>query len=146
MADLTDEETRRLKALIERSSLEGIQFHELSAKLTRFDAGEPKESSEDANVELSYQTRSGSKDFGVRAQVHLASESGEATAIVAATYAIESGGQPDQQTLELFASEVALMALFPYLREGISNATTRVFGDPIWLPMLQRGDLPPSSE
>ena len=141
MSELTDDETQQLKDLIQRSTLSGIQFHELSARLTHLESGRPKATSEDAEVELSYQTRIGSSDFGVRTQVQVASESGEATAIVAADYTLDAGAPPAPETMELFASEVALMAPFPYLREGVSTATTRVFGHPVFLPMIQRGDV-----
>lgn len=146
MSELSSEATHRLKDLIQRSSLEGIQFHEVSAKLKRLGPGAPMESSEEAEVDIRFQTRAGSTDFGVRAQVELTSESGTATSVVAAEYVVNEGSVPDTETLELFASEVALMTLFPYLRESISNSTARVFGEPFWLPILQRGQFTQSKD
>lgn len=146
MSELSEEATSRLKDLIQRSYLDGIQFHEVSAKLNRLGPGSPKEATEDAEVEIRFQTRAGDSEFGVRAQVELNSESGTATSVVAAEYVVTEGGVPESETLELFASEVALMTLFPYLRESISTSTARVFGDPFWLPILQRGQFTQSKD
>lgn len=141
MSELTADETSRLKDLVQRSTLEGIQFHEVSARLTRADAGDPMNTSEDAEITFQYQTRVGEDDFGVRTQVDVESETGKATSVVAAEYKIESGEVPDGWLLDLFATEVGVMALFPYLRESISASTAKVFGKPVWLPILQRGQI-----
>jgi hypothetical protein len=56
-------------------------------------------------------------------------------------YKLLHGDQPPQRVVELFANEVAVMTLFPYLREGIASISSKVFGSPITLPVAQRGQL-----
>lgn len=138
MPNLTNDQTEWLKDLIVRSDLQAIQFHEIQALLRDTSPGE---SDEKADVQLGYQTRVGDADFGVRAHVHLTAPSGEARATVAADYKLSEGDSPSEELVELFAREVGLMTLFPYLREAISSATARVFGEPFWLPVLQRGQV-----
>ncbi|MDS2172536.1 hypothetical protein Q7C18_07510 [Nesterenkonia sp. CL21] len=146
MSELSPEEQSQLRELIQRSDLAGIQFHELSAKLHSNVKAVDPDVPEEADVTLRYQTRAGENLFGVRAQVELTSASGEAKAVVAAEYELNSGLTPAPELLELFATEVGMMTLFPYLREGISSATSRVFGRPVLLPVLQRGQIRSNDE
>ncbi|MFJ2471327.1 hypothetical protein [Glutamicibacter sp. NPDC087583] len=139
MNDLSAEDTDALKALITRSNLDGVQFHEIYAKIN--DDIPDGIAREDADVELHYQTRTSDSDFGVRVTVNVTSDSGNARVVVAAEYSLESGGAPEPTLLDLFASEVAIMTLFPFVREGIQSATSRVFGVPLLLPVLERGQI-----
>lgn len=139
MNEPSKEETEALKDLITRSSLDGVQFHEIYAKIN--DDIHEGVAREDADVEFQYQTRTSDEDFGVRVTVNVTSNSGTARVVVAAEYAIESGGAPEADLLDLFASEVAVMTLFPFVREGIQSATSRVFGVPLLLPVLERGQI-----
>lgn len=129
-----------LKHLVEVSELKDIQFHELSASLFE-NQPEPDDDSTEAKVDLVFQTRVDEEDFGVRVSVTVRADVGEAKTIVAADYAVEKQHLPDEELLELFATEVAMMAIFPYVREGIQSATSRVFGTPLTLPVLQRGEV-----
>lgn len=138
MNEISIRETEALQDLIQRSNLDGIQFHELSAKIT-----DDAEStlSEAAEVRLQYQTRASETDFGVRVSVDVESESGTAKVVVAAEYQLENGTIPEANLLDLFATEVAIMTLFPFVREGIHSITGRVFGVPMQLPILERGQI-----
>lgn len=40
-----------------------------------------------------------------------------------------------------FVNGVALMHLIPYMRQAISDLTQRVFGNPLIMPIFQRGEL-----
>ena len=40
-----------------------------------------------------------------------------------------------------FASRVALMAAFPYVREALSDLTTRVTGTAVLLPLIRPGQI-----
>lgn len=139
MPNLTDEQTARLRDLLDRVDLSGIQFHEMTAKLA-LDLTSHEESQE-AKIDLDYQLRATDQDFGVRAVVELNADSGSVRVVVAADYDLNKPGKPDDPTLDLFATEVAMMTLFPYLREGVQTLTGRVFGSPVLLPILNRGDL-----
>ncbi|MFH5879101.1 hypothetical protein [Arthrobacter sp. NA-172] len=50
-------------------------------------------------------------------------------------------GSPPERVVELFAKEVAVITLFPYLREALATITPKVFGTPITLPVAQRGQI-----
>lgn len=139
MSDLSVDETKALRALITRSNLHGVQFHEIYAKLN--DDIPDGVTRETADVKLQYQTRTSDEDFGIRVTVNVTSASGEARVVVAADYTLESGKAPEATLLDLFASEVAIMTLFPFVREGIQSATSRVFGVPLLLPVLERGQI-----
>lgn len=129
-----------LEHLVKLAELKDIQFHELSARLFEHQPDAVDESAE-AQVDLVFQTRVGEDDFGVRVSVTATTDAGEAKTTVAADYAVDQQHHPDEELLELFATEVAMMAIFPYVREGIQSATTRVFGTPLTLPILQRGEV-----
>lgn len=60
---------------------------------------------------------------------------------VAAEYSLKSDYKPSKRTLQIFCNEVAIMTVFPYLREGMSSITTRVFGEAIYLPVAERGTI-----
>lgn len=128
-----------LKNLVEKSDLRDIQFHELSAKLYD-DPPEVDHEASEADVDIKFQTRIGEDDFGVRVSTTVGADTGTATAVVAADYDIDSQHLPDNELVTLFATEIAMMAVFPYIREGIQSATTRVFGSPLILPIMRRGD------
>lgn len=133
-----------LKQLVEHADLKDIQFHELSAKLYD-EPPQAEDGNSEAQVDLVFQTRTGEDDFGVRVAVTVIADVGKANAIVAADYNVSRERLPDEELLKLFATEVAMMAIFPYIREGIQSATTRVFGAPLTLPIMQRGQITPES-
>lgn len=141
MDEITLEQAAKVKSLIVRADLAGVRFHELTAKL--HDDIEQSADDDEAKIDLTYQTRSSGNAFGVRALVSVTAPVGIAQVVVAADYALSEGPVPDAETLELFASEVGVMTLIPYIREALSSLTLRVFGAPIFLPMIQRGDVRP---
>ncbi|TGD29718.1 hypothetical protein EB835_15780 [Brevibacterium sp. S22] len=64
---------------------------------------------------------------------------GEAVVSVAGEYVIEDGIAPSSRVIKQFVNEVAVMAVLPYLREGIATITAKVFGTPLNLPIISRG-------
>lgn len=138
--DIYERRYEDLKRLIVHANLNDIQFHELSAKLYD-DPPDPSGETSDAQVDLVFQTRVGAEDFGIRVAASVAADVGTAQAIVAADYDVTPEYLPDEELLRLFATEVAMMTIFPYIREGIQTATTRVFGAPLTLPIMHRGQI-----
>ena len=125
--------------LIERSELSSIEFHEVSAK--RFEGTSDASEEVEGQVSLGFQQRADQSSFGIRIVSDVAVPSGEVRVTAAVEYKLLHGDQPPRRVVELFANEVAVMTLFPYLREGIASISSKVFGSPITLPVAQRGQL-----
>ncbi|MHA3724008.1 hypothetical protein ACXR2T_09030 [Leucobacter sp. HY1910] len=139
MSELGDADLALVRDLINNSALDGIEFHEISAQ--RYDGASIGDANQNGDVEFSFQRRADQESFGIRAHASLHLAFGEATVTVAATYRILNGETPTERQVELFANEVAIMAMFPYVREGLASATARVFGVPVMLPTAERGQL-----
>lgn len=133
----TEQEIERIRTLIEKSDLEGIFFHEFNAR--RWDQTPEDLGEEDARtLDIGVQYRHGEEDFGIRLNARLRNSTGEAVVSVAGEYSLDDYA-PTKRDVLLFANEVAVMTLFPYLREGVSELTNRVFGDAVLLPVAPRG-------
>lgn len=135
--ELSEADRDRVHKLIAHSELGGIFFHEQSAR--RHEEARDEESSETSNVEVGIQFRLADEDFGVRVMAEVHNLIGTATAVVSGEYTLTDGYKPTRRDVMMFANEVAVMTIFPYLREGISDATTKVFGEPVFLPIAPRG-------
>lgn len=131
----TEEDVAAVKDLLERCSLNGIEYHELSAKWT---GTRPEEETSDVDVTINLQHRVADDGFGIRMAGNISVGYGEAQAVIAASYGYE-GEMPEVRTVLAFANEVAVMTLFPYLREALGTITSKVFGDAVLLPILPRG-------
>lgn len=133
----SDEDVAAVRELLSRSSLSAIEYHELSAKWT---GSRSDDDSTDIDVSINLQHRLADESFGIRMTGTIEVPFGEAQAAIAAVYEYE-GEPPALRTVLAFANEVAVMTLFPYLRESISTITAKVFGEPILLPILPRGEV-----
>ncbi|WP_447943431.1 hypothetical protein [Microbacterium aurum] len=131
------EEIERVRSLIQHSDLEGIHFHEVSCR--RYGGSEEAELGDDSSADIGVQYRLSDEDFGIRLNARLRNPSGEASVSVSGEYALADGFEPSKRDVLLFANEVAVMTIFPYLREALSDATNRVFREPVLLPVAPRG-------
>lgn len=140
MADeLSPDDVKRVRALLGRVELRGVRFHEYSASLYQEQA---KDVEKDAvNVSLELQHRIEDEGFAIRVKFTLRLEIGEVVVSVAADYGVSDGGALVKRDVLMFANEVALMTLFPYAREGISELTNKVMGSRVLLPITQRGEV-----
>ncbi len=66
---------------------------------------------------------------------------GEASASLVGEYELLDGAMPSKRALQNFANEVAVMTIYPYLREAIATITAKVFGEPVHIPIVQRGEI-----
>lgn len=125
-----------IQDLIGRSQLEGIEYHEISGRLsgTDFDTDDALE----LNMELQLQHRCDAVGFGFRLVGEVTSEIGSVDVTVAATYSY-TGEVPSQRTLFGFGNEVAVMTIFPYFRETVHSISAKVFNKPIVLQPINRG-------
>lgn len=135
--ELAEADRERVQRLLQHSDLQGVFFHEQSAR--RHDAASGSVDAERSNVEVGVQFRLAADGFGVRVMAEVQNMVGVATVAASAEYTLTDGYEPTRRDVMMFANEVAVMTIFPYLREGISDATTKVFGEPVFLPIAPRG-------
>lgn len=134
---LNEADKARVQELIAHSDLSGVFFHEQSAR--RHEEPQALEAADEANVEVGIQFRLAETDFGIRMKAQVQNLVGTATVVVSGEYALNDGFIPTRRDVMMFANEVAIMTIFPYVREGISEATTKVFGETVLLPIAPRG-------
>ena len=134
----SDEVVEAIRELMDRCTLSQIEYHEISAKLAAgtFDPSEPPE----LDMDLRVQHRCDDEDFGIRLAAEISSIAGTLSVTVAAVYDYE-GDIPTKRALLGFGNEVAVMTVFPYLRETVHTLSMKVFAFPILLAPINRGDV-----
>lgn len=133
---LDSNDIEEVKALVAASSLSSIEQYELSARR------EPAESVSDAaEVSIAVQQRLDDTSFGIRLNADIRLNAGTITASVAGEYELLDHYRPTDRALQLFANEVGVMTVFPFLREAVSSLSARVFGRPLLLPTIERGQI-----
>ncbi|MEV8268611.1 hypothetical protein [Microbacterium sp. NPDC076911] len=60
---------------------------------------------------------------------------------VASEYKVTDGPSASESVVRGFANEVAVMTLLPYARQAVSDMSTRVFGKPIFMLTIDRGEV-----
>lgn len=131
-----DDPLDEVRALMDQVQLESVEFHEVSAR--RFDSGSDGEGGE---ISIEVQIREGSGGFGVRLLATAEVAIGEAVVSVAGEYSMSEGADPSSRTIKQFVNEVAVMTVLPYLREGMTTITAKVFGKALYIPIIPRGDI-----
>ena len=137
--EMSPEDVEAVQALIANSQLHGIHYFEVSAKQSEMP--EDSESATDGQFSVVVQQRVDETAFGVRLNATAALPIGQASASVAGEYELLNGYSPSRRAVQLFANEVAVMTVFPYLREAVASVTGRVFGQPLHLPIVERGQI-----
>lgn len=136
--EVSEQDLEKVRALIEDSRLMAIDYHEVSAKRL---SPESVQQGDEGNFEIEVQTRFDEGSFGVRLNGTLTFSGGEAVASVAGEYELLNDAKPSMRTVQIFANEVGVMTVYPYLRESIGNTTAKVFGEPVLLPIVDRGQI-----
>lgn len=133
-----------LRELVDAATLEGIDFQEIAAVAKRGAA-----SREDEAFGPTYYLRldrvRGDDKVLIRIYLRMELELPDAHFIVepVATYSV---GRSDERLTEKgvmndFANEVGIMVLLPYMRQALADVSGRVLGEPLLMPILQRGQL-----
>lgn len=135
---VSDRDLELVRGLIADSNLVAIDFHEVSVRRL---SPESVQQGDQGNFEIEVQTRYEDDSFGVRLNGKVTFPGGEAVVSVAGEYELLNDASPAMRTIQIFANEVAVMNVYPYLREAISTATGKVFGEPILLPIVDRGQI-----
>lgn len=135
--ELDESDVEAVLAVVANVSLASIDYYEVSA--SRLD--EDIELDEDETLTISVQYRATESGFGVRLLAEMIAPHGRARACVAGEYQFNEGFETEDRACQLFVNEVGVMTVYPYLREALATTTARVFGEPLHLPMIERGDL-----
>ncbi|AMB59181.1 hypothetical protein [Microterricola viridarii] len=130
-----------LETMVAALNLEDVKFYELSCKLA--EATPVAETQEPAEVAIVWgvRLRHAEREFGVRLKVEVSSPECRIVTDIAAEYVSQEVLILARDTVSEFVNGVALMQLFPFIRESVMTASTRVLGQPILLPVFQRGEL-----
>ena len=137
---ISGEDLEALQALIKSSNLASIEYYEMMAR--RYEAPQNEQDvSDQGQLTIGVEQRRDEDSFGVRLNARIVVSIGEAEVSVAGEYALQNPSTLTPRALQLFASEVAVMTVFPYLREAMASLTGRVFHHPLHLPMVSRGEI-----
>lgn len=122
-----------------------IRFDRLSIDLVDDapQAGSDLEGSEPTLIEINCMlgTRQEGKEFGARFEFHFKAAQWQAVIAVITDYAGPQEFVLAPEASADFASKVALMAAFPYVREALSGLTARVTGTAVLLPLIRSGQI-----
>ena len=138
-SQMSEKDLAEVKAIIANSTLRSVDYYEVSAR--RNDGATQSGDSDQGRLTVEVQQRVDDTSFGIRLQATVVLPVGEATASVAGEYDLLNGVAPRRRALQLFANEVAVMTVLPYLREAIATITAKVFGQPVHLPIAERGEI-----
>lgn len=133
----TDLDIAGVQEIIRNSHLVGIDFYEVSGR--RHDV--PPEDVGDGQLKIQVQQRISETTFGVRLNAAIILPQGEANASLAGEYELLNGITPTRRALQHFANEVGILTVFPYLREAIATITAKVLDEPVYLPLITRGEI-----
>lgn len=128
-----------LVQLVQDTTLQSIQFHELHAAHD-LDITPDTDLDADPRFEMRMQTRVDDGEVGVRVDLHVQTPLGDIRVVAAADY-LNEGPNPSPEVEQRFATEVGAMAVFPYLRQAVSDLSQRVFGRALLMPLIKREDL-----
>lgn len=144
-----------LATLVGKVALQSVSFFEVSAVRTEAESDEDDHAEFESTADdaegsgaksvqyLQTARRDDDLGFRVRLRTEISLSNGSTTVDAAAEYEIDNGlaSNISDEVMMEFANEVAIMQLVPYIRQAVADATQRVFGTPLLLPMLQRGEL-----
>lgn len=133
-----------LGEMVEKLDLQSIVFYEVSA--VRRETEAPVDSAGDDNVPIDatwgVRVRHDRNEFGVRIRAELETELGDVVVDVAAEYVAQQPFElPPRDLAYEYVNGVALMQLFPYIRETVMTLTGKVFGNALLMPVFQRGQI-----
>jgi hypothetical protein len=139
-------EALTLEELVEKSDLSSFTYFEVSA--VRSDSAVANELSEtDRDIKpnhlLQTAPREDDSGFRVRIRTEIDAHVGTIVVDVAAEYELTEAvaSSFDPVVLTSFVNNVAVMTLFPYIRQAVADITLRVFGAALTMPVVRRGEL-----
>lgn len=124
---------------IQHLQLMGVVFYSLSADQTEeaaASAGQPNGG--EVHAETRY--RASQEGIDYRCRMHVETEGYRITVDAAISYRANIPVEIDSQTISNFGTTVAMMALYPYLRQQVSDLAMRL-GVQLMLPVVKVGDI-----
>ncbi|MBJ2329469.1 hypothetical protein JFX23_06795 [Schaalia cardiffensis] len=126
--------------------LASIRFDRLSIDLVDAAAQASTDGDEDSEgtpveINCTLGTRQEGRLFGARFEFRITAPQWIAVISVITDYAGSQEFVLSPDAPADFASKVGLMAAFPYVREALSDLTTRVTGTAVLLPLIRQGDI-----
>lgn len=133
----------KLRALVAVAELSEIQFQEISASRRQEHAPHTQrdEPSFFLKVQLAETETGLSLRIGLRLEVELDEASVTVEPVAVFLVPSEHAELTDPVTVNSYVNEVAVMVLAPYLRQALADITGRVVGEPLMMPILERGQL-----
>ncbi len=137
-----------MRDLLDASTLESISFFELSCSRANDKVGfndissiEEYEVSPELSLQLARDPEN--NKIRVRLRVEIDAEPGTVVADSGAEYSVADIDVPtlSEAVFLEFANKVGAFALIPYLRQGVADMTSRVWGSPLLMPMYSQGDI-----
>lgn len=126
------------KELLAVTNLTKIRFYELRASTN--DEAESNDEAEDAPIAVAVAYRKRAEGVDYRVSLEVPRPRGTILADAAAIYTFTRPVDLSDEALLDFGDNVAMMTVFPYLREAISDLARRL-DDAVVLPVLPRGVL-----
>lgn len=140
MPETTD--TIAVVDIVNDVDLIGIEQIELGAARGTGDAGgEPPEA--EPSYQLTVNARDDDKAFRIGLRTEIKVGTGSIVSEIEAEYGFRelTLSAVSEQTRIDFANDVAIMAILPFTRQSIADITIRVFGAPLLMPIVKRGEL-----
>ena len=100
----------------------------------------------DLEIEPGFRLEGNQVSFRFVAECHPTDEDGDTVADLRVVYIATFGGhrelgEEDLQLIERYLNDVALMAVYPYVREGLQSLAQRLELPPLTLGILRRGEM-----
>lgn len=134
-----------IREVVDESNLANVTYFELHAVTDDNDVTPPAGEAElHLSQEMSYGFRDDDHGFRVRIRTVIrAPGQGDITVGLSAEwdYTGTSARAIHQELMLEFINGVAIMVLFPYLRESAADLSRRVFGSALLIPTIQRGQV-----
>lgn len=130
-------------ALVDDADLHAISMVNLSARRIEREAKNASEFSVDPQYTLQTARREDDKGFRITLQTEIEAPIGDIRCDVEAEYVLQQLVMTavPQEVLQEFVNDVAIMAMLPFVRQGIADITLRVFESPLLMPIIQRGQI-----
>lgn len=136
--EFSNEDLALVHELIAQVRLVSMDTYELSARRSEpmgsLPAGE-------GSISVDVASHIEARTFGFRITANIALPLGEVVASIAGEYELTGETEPSRRTVQLFGNEVAIMTIYPYVREAVSTITGKVFGEPLFMPVTERGQI-----
>lgn len=128
--------------LVEATSLLGINVFQLSAT-RRLDVAPTDDFAVDPRYTITADFRDDGSGFRVRLLTEIETPIGPIACGVLAEYEHPDArlGPESSEAFNEYVNGVALMHIIPFVRQSIADLTLRVFGSPLLMPILQRGQM-----